>query len=193
MNDVAIAPNGDAYVTDSTRGLIFRIRANALTERRRTIAELRPFVRLSDTEVGSYSNGIVAAGRRYLLVVGTASGVLARVDIETKRVRPVDLGGATIPAGDGMARSGRTLYAVNSVARVTEIGLSRDWLRGSVRRHITSGRLHFPTTVAIAGSSPPGRQFAVRQARRDRRCCRSACRRCRGLRSRCHCRCRGCA
>ena len=152
VNDVAIAPNGDAYVTDSARGLVFRIRANALTERRRAIAELRPFVRLSDTEVGSYSNGIVAAGRRYLLVVGTASGVLARVDVETKRVRPVDLGGATIPAGDGLARSGRTLYAVNSVARVTEIGLSRDWLRGRVRRHITSERLHFPTTVAIAGA-----------------------------------------
>ena len=152
VNDVAIAPDGDAYVTDSARGLVFRIRADALTERKRAIARLRPFVRLSDTPVGSYSNGIVAAGRRYLLVVGTASGVLARVDVEAKRVRPVDLGGASITAGDGLARSGRTLYAVNSASRVTEIGLSRDWLRGSVRRHITSTRLHFPTTVAIAGA-----------------------------------------
>jgi Cu-Zn family superoxide dismutase len=151
VNDVAIAPDGDAYVTDSSRGLIFRIRADALTDRRRAITELRAFVRLSDTPVGSYSNGIVAAGRRHLIVVGTASGVLARVDVETKRVRAIDLGGATLPAGDGLARSGHTLYAVNSASRITEIRLSRDWLQGTVRRHITSERLRFPTTVAIAG------------------------------------------
>jgi Cu-Zn family superoxide dismutase len=149
INDVAVAPNGDAYVTDSRRGLLFRIAAGALAKRTSATQRLRPFVRFSDTPVEEYSNGVVSAGRRYLLVVGTASGVLARVDLETRRVKAVR--GFSPPGGDGLARSGRTLYVVNSASKVTQVRLSRDWLRGSVVRDITSPRLHFPTTVQIAG------------------------------------------
>jgi hypothetical protein len=149
INDVAIAPNGDAYATDSRRGLLFRIPAAALAKRTSTPRRLAPFVRLADTPIGSYSNGIVPAGRRYLLVVGLSTGVLGRIDVETKRVRTVS--GVAIPAGDGLARTGRTLYAVNSGSRVTQYALSRDWLSGSVTRQITSPTFHLPTTVQIAG------------------------------------------
>lgn len=149
INDVAIAPGGDAYVTDSQRGLLFRIPARALSERTAAAKQLRPFVRLSETPVGSYSNGVVAAGKRHLLVVGLTTAVLGRVDLETKRVRAVK--GVELPVGDGLARTGRTLYAVNSASRVTQLKLSRDWSRGTVVRHITSPRFRLPTTVAIAG------------------------------------------
>ena len=50
-----------------------------------------------------------------------------------------------------LARSGRTLYGVNSGSRVTQVKLSRDWLRGSVVRQITSPTFRLPTTVQIAG------------------------------------------
>ena len=149
INDVTIAPNGDVYATDSMRGLLFRVPAKAASKRTQATQQLRPFVRFSQTPVGTYSNGLVPAGRRYLLVVGTSSGVLARVDLETKRVREVE--GVSLPAGDGLARTGRTLYAVNSGARVTQVKLSRDWLRGSAVRDITSPSFRFPTTVQIAG------------------------------------------
>jgi Cu-Zn family superoxide dismutase len=149
INDVALAPNGDAYVTDSMRGLLFRIPAKALAKQSSATKRLKPFVRLSDTPVGQYANGVVAAGERYLLVVGTASGVLARVDLETKRVRA--LKGVALPAGDGLARTGHTLYAVNSAAKVTQLKLSPDWLSGTVVRDITSPSFHFPTTVQVAG------------------------------------------
>jgi Cu-Zn family superoxide dismutase len=149
INDVAIAPDGDAYVTDSRRGLLFRIGAKALSKRTSATARLRPFLRFSDTPVGPYSNGVVSTGRRYLLVVGTVSGVLARVDLQTKRVRVVT--GVALPVGDGLARSGRTLYAVSAAAKVTQVKLARDWLSGTVVRDITSPSFHFPTTVAIAG------------------------------------------
>jgi hypothetical protein len=138
INDVALAPNGDAYVTDSMRGLLFRIPAKALSKG--PTRRLQPFVRLSNTPVGQYSNGVVTAGDRYALVVGTASGVLVRVDLKTKRVRAVE--DVTLPGGDGLARTGHTLYAVNSAAKVTQVKLSRDWLSPSFQ---------FPTTVQIAG------------------------------------------
>lgn len=150
VNDVALAPNGDAYVTDSRRGLLFRIPAKALSKRTGATKRINPFVRLADTPVGQYSNGVVTAGDRYALVVGTASGVLARVDLKTKRVRAVrDL---ALPAGDGLARTGHTLYVVNSATKVTQVKLARDWLSGSVVRDITSPSFHFPTTVQIAGN-----------------------------------------
>jgi hypothetical protein len=149
INDIAIAPNGDAYATDSMRGLLFRVPAAALTKRTSTPRRLSPFVRLADTPIGSYSNGIVPAGGRYLLVVGLSTGVLGRIDLKTKDVRAVS--GVQIPAGDGLARTGRTLYAVNSGTQVSQYRLSRDWLSGSVVRDITSPTFHLPTTVQIAG------------------------------------------
>jgi hypothetical protein len=150
INDVAVTPDGDAYVTDSRRGLLFRVPARALAKRSSATTRLRPFVRFSGTPVGSYSNGAVPAGRRYLLVVGLSTGVLARVDVETRRVRAVE--GVSLPVGDGLARAGRTLYGVTLAKQVTQVRLSRDWLRGRVVRQITSPRFHLPTTVQIAGS-----------------------------------------
>jgi WD40 repeat protein len=147
INDVAIAPNGDAYATDSNRGLIFRVPAKALSKRSGATKRLSPFVRVKDTPIGTYANGIVPAGDRYLLVVGLASGIVGRIDLETKRVRAVS--GVSLPAGDGLARSGRTLYGVNSGGRITQVKLSRDWLHGTVVRQITSPGFHLPTTMQI--------------------------------------------
>jgi sugar lactone lactonase YvrE len=149
VNDVAFTPNGDAYATDSRRGLLFRVPAKALSRRTSSTRRLQPFLDLSDTAVGDYSNGVVPAGDRYLLVDGTATGDLVRIDLETKRVREVDV--PDLPAADGLARSGRTLYVVNAASRVTQLTLSRNWLSGTQKRQIESPRFHFPTTVQIAG------------------------------------------
>jgi hypothetical protein len=150
INDVAIAPNGDVYATDSMRGELFRISARAASKRTSATTRLKPFLDVSDTRIGSSCNGIVPAGERYLLVVGLAAGVLGRVDVKTKRVRTVE--GVSLPAGDGLARTGRTLYGVNSASRVAQVKLSRDWLHGNVVRQITSPRFHLATTVQIAGN-----------------------------------------
>jgi sugar lactone lactonase YvrE len=149
INDVTIAPDGDVYATDSRRGLLFRIPARAASKRTSATARLQPFMRLGDTPIGTYCNGLVPAGDRYLVVVGLSTGVLGRVDLETKRVRVVE--GVTVPAGDGLARTGRTLYAVNSASKVTQFKLSRDWLSGIAVRDITSSSFHLPTTVQVAG------------------------------------------
>jgi hypothetical protein len=149
INDVAIAPNGDVYATDSTRGVLFRISARAAGKRTSATTRLKPFLDVRQTPIGQYCNGIVTAGDRYLLVVGLGTGVLGRIDLETKRVRTVE--GVSLPAGDGLARTGRTLYGVTSGSRVTQVKLSRDWLHGSTVRQIESSTFRLPTTVQIAG------------------------------------------
>jgi sugar lactone lactonase YvrE len=149
INDVAIAPDGDVYTTDSMRGLLFRVSSRAASTRTGKTTRLKPFLDVGDTPIGGAPNGIVPAGRRYLLVVGLGSGVLGRVDLETKQVRAVK--GVTFVLGDGLARTGHTLYAVNSASRVTQATLSRNWLSGTVVRQITSPSFLFPTTVQIAG------------------------------------------
>jgi Cu-Zn family superoxide dismutase len=152
VNDVAIASDGDAYLTDSARGLVFRIPARALARPRRGTARLRPWVRVgADRAPGGYTNGIVAAGPRHLLVNVLTTGAILRIDRRTRAVRTVDLGGEALVVADGMALDGRTLYVVNGATRVTEVRLSRDHLRGRVVRHITSPLFRLPTTVAIAG------------------------------------------
>jgi len=150
-NDVALAPNGDAYVTDSTKGLLFRLPARSLRRRSTEKTALRPFLRLADSPTGTYINGLVAAGRRYLLVGSTGTGVLVRVDLRTKRVRRVNLGGKELPGADGLARAGRSIYVVNSASRVTALKLSKSWLRASLETQISSPRFRFPTTVAVSG------------------------------------------
>jgi sugar lactone lactonase YvrE len=151
VNDVTFAPNGDLYATDSGRGLLFRVRAKALAKRSAAFQQIEPIVEFEDTPIGLYSNGLVPVGKRYLLVDGTVSGALARVDLKTLAVRQVDLHGSALPVADGLARDGRTLYAVNSASRVTELKMSKNWLSGRVQHQITSSRFKFPTTVAIAG------------------------------------------
>jgi Cu-Zn family superoxide dismutase len=145
VNDVALAPNGDAYVTDSTRALLFRIPAKALSKRTSATKRISPFLKFDF----AYSNGVVTAGDRYALVVSTSAGILVRVDLKTKQVRRVQA--PALPAGDGMARTGRTLYVVNSAAKVSQFKLARNWLSASLVRDIESTRFNFPTTVQIAG------------------------------------------
>ena len=149
INDVAVAPDGAVYLTDSNRGLIFRLSKSSTRKRRSGTTQLSRWANLSRSPTSTYTNGVVAAGKRHLLVVSLSTGALVRVDTKTKRVRQVNLGGASLPAGDGMALSGRTLYVVNSGSRITQLRLSKDWLRGSVRRQITSPRLRLPTTLAV--------------------------------------------
>ena len=152
INDVTIAPSGDAYFTDSQRGYIFRVPARLVRKRATTTKALTPFARLgTNPVVGNFVNGIVSAGDRYLLVVSLSTGRLVRVDVKTRAVREVDLGGNLLPGGDGMIRSGHTLYAVNSASRVAKMTLSRNWLRATLRRQVRAPSFLFPTTLAIAG------------------------------------------
>lgn len=80
-------------------------------------------------------NGIVATNNgKYLIVVQTNTGKLFRIDIASKDVTEIDLGGATLTYGDGILLSRRrTLYvARNQIALIALVQLSEDFSRSTV-------------------------------------------------------------
>ncbi len=152
INDVAITPSGDVYVTDSPRSLLFRIPARDLVRRRASVTRLTSFVRFPESLApGGYANGVAPAGRRHVIVGFLGSGRLVRVDLRTRALRRVELGASAVPAPDGIVTRGRTAYVVNSGSRVTQLALSADFARARAVRQITSPSFRLPTTVAIAG------------------------------------------
>jgi sugar lactone lactonase YvrE len=108
---------------------------------------------------GNNLNGIVAArGGRVLLSVQTNTGKLFRIAPRSGVTREVDLGGASLPNGDGMLLAGRTLFVVqNRDNKIAVVKLSRSLHRGRVVATITDPDFDVPTTIAFTA----GRLYAV--------------------------------
>lgn len=158
VNDVDVAPNGDVYVTDSVRPVLYRIPAAAIARcKPGTVQRLPVFRDFRGTALeyreGFNANGIVATpDARYVLVVQSNTGSLFRVRLSDRTVTRVALD-EPLPAGDGLdLADDRTLYAVrNAAERVVEVKLSPAYRRGRTVSSTTDGSFRFPTTVAIAG------------------------------------------
>ncbi|GAA2590831.1 superoxide dismutase [Actinomadura fulvescens] len=99
---------------------------------------------------GPNANGIVSTpDGKGLLIVQSNAGKLFRVDPATGVTRTVDLGGESLPNGDGMLRHGRTLYVVqNRLNVIAVLRLDRSGETARVVRRIGDTRFDVPTTVA---------------------------------------------
>jgi len=146
INDVAVAPNGDAYFTDSMRPTLFRISEGS--------AEMEPWLDLDGTPVeyteGFNLNGIAATeDGRYLITVQSETGQLFRVDTESGEVAEVDLGGDTLANGDGILLEGQTLYVVrNAQGVIVPVELDEEFASGEVGGGFTDPSFSYPTTIA---------------------------------------------
>lgn len=149
INDVVLT-KGAAWFTDSAapEPALYRLR---LGKGLPSGAERVPLTGdLTYGATGPNANGIVQTpDRKSLLIVQSNSGKLFRVDPRTGVTRTVNLGGESLPNGDGMLLRGNTLYVVqnrvNAVAvlRVNDAGTS-----ARLVRRITDPRFDVPTTVA---------------------------------------------
>ncbi|MFF7216355.1 hypothetical protein ACFZAU_38465 [Streptomyces sp. NPDC008238] len=115
-------------------------------------------------------NGIVADRTgRTLLVASNGTEAVWRVDVATREVGQVDLGGASFGA-DGMLLRGRTLYAVLNYGAPNGVyvaELDPDLRTGTVTHRVTGEPFDLPTTLARHGcrlyvvnsqnDEPPGR------------------------------------
>ncbi|MET9694054.1 superoxide dismutase [Streptomyces sp. NPDC006514] len=163
VNDLALTPDGTAYLTDSIRGVIYRVTPEQLTAGSGTLTEAYDLsAALRPRPAGGFSlNGIVAdrAGR-YLLAVDMPEGDLYRVDLRTGAVRRVDLDGGDLKAADGLDLSpdGTLRVAHNVTNTLTRWQVCADGTRARLTRTITDPSLEIPTTLAHT----PGRTLVVR-------------------------------
>lgn len=169
LNDLVITKDA-VYVTDWANPVIHRAE---LHDGR--LGPLRPWldIRSAFPQFPAQYwllNGIVAdRSGRTLLVASNGTEAVWRVDVGTRAVEQVQMGGQSFGA-DGMVLHGRTLYAVlnyGAPAGVYVAELSEDLRSGTVRHQIISERFDLPTTLARYGcrlyvvnsqlDDPPGR------------------------------------
>lgn len=166
VNDVVLTRRS-AWFTDSSKARLYRV---PLTRRLCGEGAVRTVPLTGDWQQveGFNANGLVETpDRRALLVVQSATGFLFRVNRHTGAATRVDLGGELLTFGDGLLRSGRTLYAVrNRLNQVAVVRLDRRGRSGRLIRSITSPDFDVPTTVARFGRSLylPNARFGVEDA-----------------------------
>jgi sugar lactone lactonase YvrE len=168
VNDVVLTPRA-AWFTDSFNPVLYKVplgRHGALPDQ--AVVETLPITGDLVVQPGFNVNGISRTpDGRALLVVQTNTGLLFRVDPATGVTTTVDLGGATLPAGDGILLHGRTLYVVqNQLNQVAVVRLNRSGTSGTVVDTLTDPRFDTPTTVARFGNRLylPNARFALEPA-----------------------------
>jgi sugar lactone lactonase YvrE len=153
INDVVVTDRA-AYFTDSINPVLYVLPFGPggrlpAADRFRTLPLTGDLVFLA----GFNANGIeTTPDGRQLIVVQSNTGKLFTVPPATGVARLIDLGGATLPNGDGLLRRGRTLYAVQNVLnQVAVVRLNQRGSAGTVTGTITDPALDVPTTVAAFG------------------------------------------
>ncbi|KUJ70328.1 hypothetical protein ACZ90_04900 [Streptomyces albus subsp. albus] len=156
LNDVAIAPDGTAYVTDSHLGLVYRVTPGDLREAAedggtaalRTGYDLAAV--LSPHPANAFAlNGIaVDPAGRYVLTVDMTSGELYRLDVASGGVEKVALRGADLLDGDGLElRHGTLWVAHNRSNTISRWRVSADGRGARLERKVTDTALQTPTTL----------------------------------------------
>jgi sugar lactone lactonase YvrE len=177
VNDVVVTPQG-AWFTDSLNPVLYKLflRSDGSFGRVKTV----PLSGAIRFEAGFNVNGIDAVpdGKR-LVIVQTNTGRLFSVDAASGATKEIDLGGESVPNGDGVLLDGRVLYVVQNVLNtVAVIALSADLSSGSVTTRLEDPRLDTPTTIddfgkklytvnARFGTEPtPDTEYSVVQLRK---------------------------
>ncbi|MFJ3697294.1 SMP-30/gluconolactonase/LRE family protein [Streptomyces sp. NPDC090052] len=152
VNDETVTPDGDVYITDSFRAVVYRIPAAEVkapaTGAHRT---LEVAYRLPDYVDGqSNGNGIVTTPDGKSLIIGYwYSGALYRLTLATGEIRKITA--PALASADGIARQGNTLYVARSVNNeVDAVRLSGDTTRAAVVSARTYPGADTTTGVAVS-------------------------------------------
>ena len=115
LNDVAIGPDGAAYVTNSNAPQVFRASLDDGTWSLDRWADATGTI----TQAAGFNLGgiVVTADRSALVVAQGNVGALWRFDLSTAVATRVDTGDATLTDADGLVRQGSRLTVVRNFAR----------------------------------------------------------------------------
>jgi sugar lactone lactonase YvrE len=116
LNDVAIGPDGAAYLTNSNAPQVFRVARKHGTWLLQTWADATGTIAAPP---GINLNGIVAAPDGRSLVVSQSNvGRLWRFDLLSRAVSLIDIGDTNVVTADGLVLQGRTLWVVRNRSHV---------------------------------------------------------------------------
>ncbi|NVI89925.1 SMP-30/gluconolactonase/LRE family protein [Actinomadura sp. BRA 177] len=154
VNDLAIAPDGSAYLTDSARSVVYRVTPHDLAEACGGRAALTVGFDLDDAlephGPGDFTlNGIVADPTgRYLLTGDMLGGDLYRLDLRTGGIREVALKGGDMHNADGLELQHGRLWTAHNVDNViNRWRITSDGTRARLERTLKDASLQVPTTL----------------------------------------------
>ncbi len=156
INDVVITQDA-AYFTNSQQPVIYRVplRNNGKLPGSPTVEEIPLSGDYVFTPGAFNANGIAATPNgKTLIIVNSVDGLLYNVDPDTGEATLIDLGGDTVPNGDGILLQGKTLYVVqNRLNQIAVVELNSDLTEGTIVDTITDSDFRVPTTIARFGNS----------------------------------------
>ncbi|MFI0369051.1 SMP-30/gluconolactonase/LRE family protein [Actinomadura sp. 1N219] len=158
VNDIAITPDGTAYITESRQTVVYRVTPKQLADAGEQGGEvpLTPAFDLSEVvephEPNTITlNGIVAEpSGRYLLTVDMTGGDLYRIALPSGKVEKVALSGGDVTTGDGMELRNGTLWVVHPITDANAISrwrIGADGRTARMSRRLTDPALGTPTTL----------------------------------------------
>jgi hypothetical protein len=153
INDVTLTRRA-AYFTDSVNRQLYVLelkRHGGLPAKAKTL-KLKGDLQY-DADASTFElNGIAAAGAGTLITVQSRTGQLFLVNARNGRTHAIDLGGGSVPNGDGILLRGRTLYVVqNQDNKIAVVHLEQGLRRGAIKRYLTDADFDVPTTLAARG------------------------------------------
>lgn len=154
VNDLAVAPDGGVYLTDSSRAVVYQVTPRDLEAARGGTGTLTPRFDLSGVlephkPTEFTLNGIVAdpAGR-FLLTDDMLGGDLYRLDLATGAIRKVALSGGDMHNADGLELQDGRLWTADNVDNVlTRWRVAPDGTRARLERTLADPSLQVPTTL----------------------------------------------
>jgi len=158
VNDVFIARDA-AYFTDSFAPFIYKVPLTPQGEPSGIVIPLPltgDWVNIPTTDPAMpmiNANGIVATpDNGTLIVVNYALGLLYTVDPDTGVATEIDLGGVSVPSGDGLVLRGKMLYVVqNFFNHIAVFTLSPDFSAATLTRFLTDEDFRIPATADLFG------------------------------------------
>jgi sugar lactone lactonase YvrE len=146
INDVVVTRTA-AIFTDSRKAVLYHVSIGpgGALGTMRTIPVIGDFVLAS----GFNLNGIDATrDGKTLIAVQSNNGKLFRIDPASGVAKEILLGSESVPNGDGILLTGKTLYVVqNQLNRVAVIRLAANLGSGQVLRRLTDSDFAVPTTI----------------------------------------------
>ena len=156
INDVVITRDA-AYFTNSQQPILYRVplENNGDLPATPVVEEIHLTGDYVFTPNAFNANGIAATPNgETLIIVNSVDGVLYNVDHSTGEATRIDLGGASVPNGDGILLQGNTLYVVqNRLNQIAVVELNSDFNQGTIVDTITDSDFRVPTTIARFGNS----------------------------------------